>query len=529
MDYYQKKINRLVAALLISGNAAILMLTLSSCAWITGGTSDAEVTELEKDMRVEQRKTVFEQSLAKLGFMLKGYGVPKTPVQSKNIGNQTVEKDVPSDLYTMIATTISKIGRPLVFVPYDAQYVVDETTTGGTINRLYPQVVITGGITGFDKDMIEKEREMEASGGWAGAEGGGNISTGSGLSRVTIDLSMMDYKTQAYFPGVIVSNSILVTRDKLGWGVYGYYMGNGAAFDYELKRKQGVNAALRTVLEFSLVELIGKQFEVPYWKCIEGAAPDQKMIDRLRDEFTYTPESNQALKIKKLLFLHGYDVEKNVPTIQGFEEKIIRTEMSANNCVTLSDLYIKLWLSVPIDKSLARLAIEERYRLRESRDQQRQAEAENKEKIARAAEQQRQQKAELQARVNSFKANVAAGNELFGKQKYQEAAVFYTKAHELFPGEHYPVQKLNEIHNLNQQKQVAAEQRVRLSAEAEQRFAAAENVTFNQSNYRQALQAVQAALSADPDNKKLAEMLETVNNKLAKYKSVWETGKDNEW
>jgi hypothetical protein len=310
MNYSEIKRKCCGNCLAIAVCSIFIIQAMCSCSWITAGTDDEEVRDLEKDMRAEKRTTVFEESLIKLGLMLKGYGVPETPVQSKNIGNETAEKSVPTDLYVMVSTTISKIGKPLIFIPYDVQYVVGETTTGGNIQRIYPKVVVAGGITGFDQDMVEKEREMEAEGGWAGASGGGRLSAEGGLSRVTIDLSMLDYKTQVYFSGVVTSNSICLRKDKLGWGVFAYYMGNGASFDYSLRHKQGVHAALRTVVEFSMIELLGKMFEVPYWKCIDGAAPDARMMERIRDEFAYMPEDKQALKLKKLLFLHGCDVQK---------------------------------------------------------------------------------------------------------------------------------------------------------------------------------------------------------------------------
>lgn len=529
MEYQKINFARIGGLLAVAGCTALVTLTLCSCGWITAQTDDEEVKDLEKDMRAEKRTTVFEESLGRLGVMLKGYGVPDTPVQSKNIGNQTAEQSVPADLYIMVSTTISKIGKPLIFIPYDVQYVIGETTTGGNIQRIYPKVVITGGITGFDQDMVEKEREMEAEGGWAGASGGGRVSAEGGLSRVTIDLSMMDYKTQTYFTGVVTSNSICLRKDKLGWGVFAYYMGNGASFDYSLKHKQGVNAALRTVVEFSLIELLGKMFEVPYWKCIDGAEPDLKMAERLRDEFAYLPEDKQALKLKKLLYLHGYDVQKDVPVIQGFEEKIIRTEMNNRKCASMADLYIKLWNTVPIEKSSVRVAIDERYRVREEREKQRIAEADNKIKAAAAEEEKKQQEAALKTKINSFRANVAGGDELFQKQKYDEAAAFYTKAAELFSGEPYPAQKLQEIQAIKAKAKAEVDQRADLYGAAERSFKSAENSAFNQAAYKQALQSVQAALAADPGNKKLGEMLKAINSKLDKYKTVLGAGKENEW
>ena len=68
-----------------------------------------------------------------------------------------------------------------------------------------------------------------------------------------------------------------------------------------------------------------------------------------------------------------------------------------------------------------------------------------------------------------------------------------------------------------------------MNAKAEQLFRVAEGAEFNQANYKQALQAVQAAMTADPGNKKNADMFKTINLKLDKYKTVWGASKENEW
>lgn len=508
---------------------AVLLPLLNSCGWITAETDDQEVIDMHKDMRAETRETVFEKSLERMTALLRAYGTPITAVQCKNLGNQTAEQTVPTDLYVMASSAINKIGRPLIFVPYDVQYVIGETTTGGKIERVFPNFVIAGGITGFDQDMVEKEREVEAEGGWAGASGGARASAEGGVSRVTIDLSMMDYKTQVYFPGVITSNSILIRRDKLGWGAFAYYMGNGASFDYSLKHKQGVHAALRTVLEFSIIELVGKKFEVPYWKCIDGALPDLKMAERLHDEFGFLTEEQQALKIKKILFLHGFDVDRDVPKIQGHEEKIIRTEMNNKRCSSLADLYIKLWGSVPIDQAASRMDADARYQLRLNRENQRIIDKDNKEKAVAAEAAKKQQEAEFQTKVNSFRARVEAGDEFVRKQNYVEAENSYRSANQLFPGEPYPVQQLKAIQDMKDKNQAVAAQKDQTVATAEARFKAAESAAFSQQNYRQALQACQEAAAIEPDNPRIKELIQTINSKLDKHKTVWGAGKNETW
>ncbi|MDD3119343.1 MAG: hypothetical protein PHQ27_09205, partial [Victivallales bacterium] len=321
-----------------------------SCGWMAGEIKDEEVVELDRTMKAQKLSTVFEQALNDFGILLRAYDIPRTAVQSKNIGNVTAEKNLPSDIYAMIASSLNRIGPQIVFIPYDAQYIISEATTGGTITRLYPQVVLAGGITGFDKDMFEKEREGEAAGGWAGAQGGGHLRAGAKYSRLTLDLNLLDYKTQSYFPGVQAANAIMLEQNKLGWGVYGYYMGNGGSFDYDLKTKQGVHAALRTLVEYSIIEVLGKYFQVPFWRCIRGANPDEDMVRRLRTAFHELPQPQQQLKLKQLLFLHGFNgIDRAVPTFSGTEEGALKEAMRRTSAATTVDLYIALWRDVPLE------------------------------------------------------------------------------------------------------------------------------------------------------------------------------------
>ena len=120
--------------------AVSLTFLTTSCAvwnWFMGGISDEEVTELDKGLDVEKRKTPFDEALLKLGPLLQAYGYSAVPIQCKNIGNETAEKGLPSDLYVMISTCINKVGKQITFIPYDVQYVINESITGGNICLLY--------------------------------------------------------------------------------------------------------------------------------------------------------------------------------------------------------------------------------------------------------------------------------------------------------------------------------------------------------------------------------------------------------
>jgi hypothetical protein len=451
--------------------------------------------------------------------MLLAYNVEDTPVQCKNIGAYTASKDVPSDLYVMVSTAINKINKPLIFIPFDVQYIVSESTTGGTINRILPKMVITGGITGFDKDMIEKSREGDASGGWAGAQGGARYSADGKVSRVSLDLSMMDYKTQAYFPGVNTSNSILLRSDGLTWGIYGYYMGNGASFDYELRKKQGVHAALRNLVEFSVIELIGKTFSVPYWRVVPGAKPDSAFSNQVYDNFKNLSENGKIAKLKNLLFVHGYSgVDLDSETLSRGEQEIIARAMEKTRSKNIARLYIALWQSVPIETGKTRVVVRRRMQRRANRRQQAQVQRQEQENAKRLAAIKEKELMAHKKKVSDFRAYVADGDKFFNKKDYTAALEQYMAAHQLFGGEKYPVQRINQINGyFARKKQVADSFKQRLTA-TDKLFAEIEAASFNFAAYGKVKAVYQALLKESPGNSHIKEQLQRIDSKMNKYK-----------
>lgn len=498
-----------------------IVSTCSSCSWFAGDITDQEVTEMQQDMKAESRVTVFTQSLNQLGRMLNAYYIPKTPVQSKNIGNQTGEKNLPSELYTMIAAAINKIGRPLIFVPYDAQYVISESSTGGTIFRLYPKIVLAGGITGYDKDMFAKERETEASGGWAGAQGGGRLNASGNYSRITFDLNALDYKTQSYLPQVLASNSIALTKNRLGWGVFAYYMGNGASFDYNLKRKQGIHAALRNLVEFSIIEVLGKCFKVPYWRTIKGAKPDNNMIARISNEFSEMNKAQQALIIKKFLFLHGYNgINRQDYVFKDQENEALKSAMRQYQAKNLHELYIKLWLNVPILKAIRRVSIDRRRMANLARKRQHQQQLMVAQRKAKAQLIMQAKLRQHKLKVSKYNSFIARGDRLFKVRNYSKALIAYSNAHQLFGGEAYPKTMINKIkYELNRQ-QAAINRYNKALKLADQLYAAAAKESFNFKQYKQALQAYRKTLALSPNNRYIEEQIKKIKHQMSKYTNV---------
>ncbi len=515
---------RKIALAAFFASAILALPLLSSCAftdWMQGKTSDAEVTELEESMSMpEKRASPFDASLRSFGAMLMAYDIPQTAVQSKNIGNQTGEKILPTDLYVMISTALNKIGKEILFVPYDAKYIVSESTTGGQINRIYPDIVVTGGITGFDKEMIEKERRGEIEGGWAGASGAARYNVATGISQISLDLNLLDYKTQSSFPGVLATNALMLRKDKLGWGVSAYYMGCGGSFDSKVKTQQGVYVALRMLVEFSLLELLGKHFNVPYWKCIKGSNPDEDMIKRMTENYREMTPDQQIPILKKYLFLHGHKgIDRTSNTLNAYEQQALSKAMRQFGATTNAEVMVKLWKNVNVDTAKDIVIDDRRNRAVESKrnaaEQQKQAQI-----AAQEAEEKKAKEAEelkvLQAKYDNF---IAAGDNYAKEGKYSQALEGYGNALKIAPHMKYPNEQVTKIRALLEQQ--------RNADDAYKAAISAGDGFFNAKEYEKAKAEFAKAAAAKPGDEYSAKKIEELD-KLLSYKKPSGVGKLNE-
>ncbi len=334
-------------------------LILTSC--VTDSTiSKKEIEEFEKTESQnvgEKYVTAYDSSLNDFGKMLTAYNVPDTRVMNKPIGNKSGSKSLPGDLSRMLSTAMGKIGRKILFIEYDPSFLSREMAVGTNINRQLPDCLIVGDITEYDKGLLSKDKsaEAEAEGTYNGVElsGGGELSSEAKVSRLAMDMGMIDYKTLVTLE-CQVSNKMRITKGKSGYSIGLFRMASGATINSNFSQKQGKEAALRRLMELSTLQTLGKYFQVPYWKTM-SAPEDKRMLEKLREQFEVSSDSIQGAYIKEYLFLHCVDgIDRMKRTFSSDELKIVDAQRKKYDVKSDVDLFIKLWLNVPIEKSRIR-------------------------------------------------------------------------------------------------------------------------------------------------------------------------------
>ena len=366
----------------------------SMLAGCTPSLSKKDEQVLESHNKPFQRNTDYRDALLRLGKIVNaGFGLAVDVFQVKTIENKTGGEGVPPDVTEMVISSVNTIaGDWLRVVPYDPDYIKQETeiNTGGVVNeeRTLPNFVITGAITEFDEAISMKNREISFD-VWSPLQIEGRdldpeielaFDRAERVSRISVDFHLMDYQTLQFLPQMHVTNTILVVELEKGrsWGFKIY--GSGPTISGRIAVRQGLQQAVRNVVDYSMAQLFGMYYSVPFWHVFsyDTGVRDQQLLSYWRQQFlrNYNRDT-QIAHIQRWLAKYdlgvvyvGKTLQKNIPraelghfgsATQAFALKFLYqyTPRSAlipyvenggfpQNSEALADLYMLLIEHIPL-------------------------------------------------------------------------------------------------------------------------------------------------------------------------------------
>ncbi|MBF0376838.1 MAG: DUF4384 domain-containing protein [Desulfamplus sp.] len=326
---------------------------LSGCVTVPTPEIDKKFENLETPTK---RISQFDNSLEKLGKLLEIYQIEPVAIQAKPIVNYTAGETLPSNITIMVSSALAKIGERIVYLPYDPSYFLNEHGTGGaqTIGRRLPDIFLDGGITEYDKDI---DRVSSRAGGDI-AVGGGSGSTDLGVSRsasqsmssIALDFQLFRYSDTSAIHGTQSSNSIKIYKQNKSNDFSFAILMSGISLNGSVDKTQGEHAAIRLLVEMSILETLGKYAKVPYWLCVNGMAADKNVVQFHKDAFnTKTDQQKIAIIQRQLRYLRYPNVQisgvLDETTIAALRKVLPNMPKIQLN----GDLYVKLWSNMDID------------------------------------------------------------------------------------------------------------------------------------------------------------------------------------
>lgn len=250
----------------------------------------AQESYLDEASTPSTNELVYDQALVILGDYINSDKSLSIKVQPKPIGNTTGGAELPLNLTDMVVTALSRVsGDQFNVLPFDPNYISSDYKTGGRGTRALPNFVIEGSITEFDKDFETWKRSKEADllvgGGRSETDIGFGREGAKRISRIVLDLHMLDYASHAVIPGVATTNSIHVVefekQKDFGFAIYG----SGLGIRGRIKKTHGYHRAVRNLVEYSILQLLGKFYNLPYWQILGLEGIDPGITRSLRRSF----------------------------------------------------------------------------------------------------------------------------------------------------------------------------------------------------------------------------------------------------
>ncbi len=342
-------------------------LLLVSCASVDPANINVEL----KTAPPTSQTTTFTQALADLGLMTEIYNVDVVKIQSNPIGDNTGTSgstggEIPRDITEMIKSSLNSIGGNVIFIPYDPSFIQNQMVTGYSSfdEKLIPDVVISGGITEFDRGLETRGDGTDIS---AGAEFTGlpaylpskevklryGDSEKTGLASITLDFNLLNFRTMAGIPRMNTVNSMKVSKamgeKELGISLFGQTFGRKGS----VKKVQGRHAAVRLLVELSMIQVIGKYNGLPYWRLLgEDAEPDRDVESAIKKFYYRLSDPERIFKTQEWLYLHGHEVLMNGVMDQATIAALQKLDGSYKPGSQIDEnLFLKIYVSIPIKES----------------------------------------------------------------------------------------------------------------------------------------------------------------------------------
>jgi len=340
------------------GLGVIFLLLLTGCS-----IKEPKFSKEEQNIALPfSNKTYFSDAFKKLNKLLISHNAPTYRIQVKTIENLSSAKGaMPMDSSSFIRTPIVLNMNHINLVAYEPIFNKYETKTTGFVyfpemKKSTPQLVITGGVTQFDKGIISTsdnfDVDIDVGGGDWQTDGRFNTDKSNSFSQIALDLSMFRYKNRTYVSGVATTNKIEIFR-KRKKNRFGLFLnGSGIGYSKYATLQQSKDEALRILTEYSLIQLLGRLYSIPYWKCTTPQMEvDSYVMEKVLMKFNTANQKNKIALIEQLIGFYGYPskIDGNITKEELKNLSLISKKFNfQTKKILTSSFYEELYLNVPL-------------------------------------------------------------------------------------------------------------------------------------------------------------------------------------
>ncbi|NEW61293.1 hypothetical protein GSY74_08355 [Sulfurovum sp. bin170] len=206
---------------------------------------------------------------------------------------------------------------------------------------------INGAITEFD--LIEASGSgMDAAGQATYNNQQGTIDAGmkreNKTTKLTIVFNPEDVRTRNFVPRASTKNKITIEQKSSGNEFAFSILGTGVGVDNALTKAQGTHSSITILIELSVVEVLGRLVNYPYW-LLTGGGVNSDVVSNLSIRFLRDPLNKKIQKVSYLLALQGANVQMTSMMNPKLKAAIIKYK-TTHGLPANSDINRKLYMSL---------------------------------------------------------------------------------------------------------------------------------------------------------------------------------------
>jgi curli biogenesis system outer membrane secretion channel CsgG/peptidoglycan hydrolase-like protein with peptidoglycan-binding domain len=313
--------------------SAILAACLSLMA--AGCVTSADRATLVRQPSTAPVKTIsnFTESLRCMDVLLWNHGKRDIFMTSNGLPDATGR--VAGGTKEMLITAVSRMStRSNAFRFVDFEPALDD------VNALYsligiqpdfrvPSYYVRGAITQLDDNVIDES----VGAGISLPQVDLGVSADQRVSVISVDLNVGDLVTRQIIPGMSASNSIAVKSSGVGADAGGTINKAGLSFNVALNQSEGFHQAVRTLVELSTIEVLGKLTRVPYWQCLGIEHTNSAFMAQAREWFDTMSTTERVAFVQRVLQADRYYDGPISGTLDGATQSAVGRYQSDNDLI----------------------------------------------------------------------------------------------------------------------------------------------------------------------------------------------------
>lgn len=264
---------RQIGAGLVTG--AMLGVQTSSIAQRVDRDAAVPIQTLPSN-RIQRTITNFGEALSCMDDLFLQYGKTGLVISAGDIPDKTEQlKSGTRDMLISAIDSMSIKSKAFVFV--DAEN--DDLLSNAQAAPF--DFYIKGSITNVDANSVASSKKAGIS--FSPVSLG--IAADRQVGQIGMDLGMYLAKDRTAVPGVRTQNTVLLVNSSKGADLEGLLPFASLLFSVRKDVNQTQGASIRSLIQLSLIELLGKFTKVPYWQCLALPSADPLALRTATDYF----------------------------------------------------------------------------------------------------------------------------------------------------------------------------------------------------------------------------------------------------